>query len=168
MRDFVRRAAVILAFVVVTPVAAGAQTAPTVTAGAQTPSPVMVSEFFVIPWNDASSLACMTFSNATERAIQAVRFDLTSAQPQNPLDPDIHSQGHIDRVGSFAPGVAIRAPARFMGTVNRNSSALINCWSTDLPSNIKTQLGISIEKVVYADGTVWVNPSPQPLATVSY
>jgi hypothetical protein len=127
--------------------------------------PVQVSDPYVIPWHHDTVLACMTFTNASDRIIKAVRFGLTTTQ-QDPLGSDPESD-YIDRVGSFAPGVAIRPPTKFLGTVNSNSAALANCWETP-SSNMKSELHIAVLKVVYADDTVWVNPAPEPLASVSY
>jgi hypothetical protein len=130
-------------------------------------SPVVVSELFVINWHDGWKLGCLTFSNASDREIHAIRFGLSYAQ-DNPLG-DGPSQRYIDRIGTFAPGVAIRAPTRFLGTVAETSPALENCWRVAGGSDIATVLGVSILKVVYADGTVWVNPNPsQTLATTTY
>lgn len=128
-------------------------------------SPVAVTDPFVIPWRFDAMLACMTFSNASDKVIKAVRFGLSSAQ-QNPLG-NVPNVAIFDRIGSFAPGVAIRPPAKFLGTVNRESPALANCWETGV-SNIKTELQITVLKVVYADDTVWINPQPEPIASVTY
>ena len=128
-------------------------------------SPVQVSDPFVIPWHHETVLACMTFTNTSDRVIKAVRFGLTTTQ-QDPLGSDPQSD-YIDRVGSFAPGVAIKPPTKFLGTVNSNSAALANCWETP-SSNMKSELHIAVLKVVYADDTVWTNPAPEPLASVSY
>ena len=144
------------------------------TAVAQTPapvspyaveSPVAITDPFVIPWHYDTMLACMTFTNTTGRVITAIRFGFTTQQ-ENPLGSN-PSDAYVDRIGTFAPGVAIRAPAKFMGTVNSVSPALINCWVTTV-STIRTDLHMSVLKVVYADGTVWENPRPQPLASISY
>jgi hypothetical protein len=73
----------------------------------------------------------------------------------------------VDRLGSFAPGVAIRPPTKFLGTVNGVSPALANCWQS-VASNIKSELRITVLKVLYDDGSEWINPAPEPLASVSY
>jgi hypothetical protein len=139
-------------------------------AGAQTTSPasdapVEISSPFVIPWHHDTVLTCMTFTNTSDRVIDAVRFGLSKVQ-ENPLGsvPDID---FVDRIGSFAPGAAIRPPTKVLGTVNRESPALANCWQT-FASNIKTELRITVLKVVYHDGSVWINPAPEPLASVTY
>jgi hypothetical protein len=145
---------------------AGATQAQSAVPVATARSPVEVSELFVIPWEDGWKLGCLTFSNASEREIHAIRFGLTYTQ-NNPLG-DGPSQRYIDRVGTFAPGVAIRAPRRILGTVAENSAGLQNCWRVS-GSDVATVLGVSVLKVVYADGTVWINPDPShALATTTY
>lgn len=128
-------------------------------------SPVAISSPFVIPWHHDTMLACMTFTNTSDRAIAAVRFGLTTVQ-QDPLG-SVPANKFVDRLGSFAPGVAIRPPTKFLGTVNSTSPALANCWQS-AASNIKTELRITVLKVVFADGAVWNNPEPEPLASVTY
>jgi hypothetical protein len=128
-------------------------------------SPVRITDPFVIPWHHDTVLACMTFTNSSDRVIDAVRFGLRRVQ-DNPLgsEPD---DGFVDRIGSFAPGVAIRPPTKFLGTVNSASPALANCWQS-FATNIKTELRITVLKVVYHDGSVWTNPAPEPLASITY
>jgi hypothetical protein len=128
-------------------------------------SPVAVTSPFVIPWHHDTVLACVTFTNTSDRVITAVRFGLTTVR-QDPLG-SVPANEFVDRLGSFAPGVDIRPPAKFLGTVNSSSPALANCWQS-VASNIKTELRITVLKVVYEDGSVWTNPQPEPLASVSY
>jgi hypothetical protein len=136
-----------------------------VTAPDASGSPVAVTSPFVIPWHHDTVLACVTFTNTSDRPITAVRFGLTTVQ-QDPLG-SVPANEFVDRLGSFAPGVAIRPPTKFLGTVNSTSPALANCWQS-VASNIKTELRITVLKVVYDDGSVWTNPQPEPLASVSY
>jgi hypothetical protein len=143
------------------PAIAGAQATDSVPSGV----PVEVSSPFVIPWHHDTVLACVTFTNASDRVITAVRFGLTTVQ-EDPLG-SVPANEFVDRLGSFAPGIAIRPPAKFLGTVNSNSSALANCWQTPA-SNIKSELRITVLKVVYDDGSVWTNPAPEPLASITY
>jgi len=162
------RTASLAAILLLLPAAARAQSpAPTATPAASA-SPISITDPFVIPWTHDSVLACMTFSNASNKVIQGVRFGLHSEQ-KNPLGSN-PTDATIDRVGSFAPGVAIRPPTRFLGTVNRSSGALDNCWEMDPnPVNVKTVVGITVVKVVYADGTLWLNPAPsEAMVSVSY
>jgi hypothetical protein len=128
-------------------------------------SPVAVTSPFVIPWHRDTVLACVTFTNTSDRVIAAVRFGLTTVQ-QDPLG-SVPANEFVDRLGSFAPGVDIRPPTKLLGTVNSSSPALANCWQS-VASNIKTELRITVLKVVYADGSVWNNPQPEPLASVTY
>lgn len=128
-------------------------------------SPVAVTSPFVIPWHHDTVLACVTFTNTSDRVITAVRFGLTTVQ-EDPLG-SVPANEFVDRLGSFAPGVAIRPPTKFLGTVNSVSPALVNCWQS-VASNIKTELRITVLKVLYDDGSEWVNPAPEPLASVSY
>jgi hypothetical protein len=133
--------------------------------GAAETTPVEISSPFVIPWHHDTMLACFTFTNTSDRAIQAIRFGLSKVQ-ENPLG-SVPDNSFVDRLGSFAPGVAIRPPTKFLGTVNSVSPALANCWLT-FASNIKTDLRITVLKVVYDDGSIWTNPAPEPLASVTY
>jgi hypothetical protein len=148
------------------PAVAGAQAATPATPAPA--SPIAIADPFVIPWKHDALLACMTFSNTSDRAIQAVRFGLSTVE-DNPLGSE-PTAAYVDRVGAFAPGVAIRPPTRFLGTVNSNSTALDNCWTMDpSPVNVKSTLQITVLKVVFADGTIWMNPTPsQAMATVTY
>jgi hypothetical protein len=156
----IRAIGLLAALIAASPLGATAQTTETASA-----APVAVSSPFVIPWHHDTMLACMTFTNTSDRTITAVRFGLTTTQ-QNPLGSDPENAS-VDRLGSFAPGVAIRPPTKFLGTVNSNSSALANCWET-AASNIKSELHITVLKVVYDDGSVWTNPAPEPMASLSY
>jgi hypothetical protein len=149
------------------PAVAGAQATDPAAGSSPSGSPIQISSPFVIPWHHDTELACMTFTNVSDRPIKAVRFGLTTTQ-DNPLGSTPENDT-IDRIGSFAPGVAIRPPTKFLGTVNSNSAALANCWETTATNvNLKSELHITVLKVVYNDDTVWVNPSPEPLASVSY
>ena len=134
-------------------------------AAAQAVDPVAVTDPFVIPWHHETVLACMTFTNTSDRTITAIRFGFTTEQ-QSPFG-NVPASEFVDRVGSFAPGVAIRPPTKFLGTVNQESPALANCWQ-GLASNLRTELRITVLKVAYDDGSVWTNPSPEPLASVTY
>jgi hypothetical protein len=156
-----RAIGLVAAILVVSPASAAAQ----VTAPEASGSPVAITSPFVIPWHHDTMLACVTFTNTSDRAITAVRFGLTTVQ-QDPLGSEPANE-FVDRLGSFAPGVAIRPPTKFLGTVNSSSAALANCWQS-VASNIKTELRITVLKVVYDDGSVWTNPQPEPLASVTY
>jgi hypothetical protein len=157
MRAVVLTAAILAAW----PGSAAAQA----TAPDASSSPVAVSSPFVITWHHDTVLACVTFTNTSDRVITAVRFGLTTTQ-QDPLG-SVPATEFVDRLGLFAPGVPIRPPAKFLGTVNSNSAALANCWQS-VASNIKTELRITVLKVVYDDGSTWINPEPEPLASVTY
>ena len=157
----IRAIGLLAAVLAAAPVGAAAQ----MTAPDASGSPVAVTSPFVIPWHHDTVLACVTFTNTSNRVITAVRFGLTTVQ-QDPLG-SVPANEFVDRLGSFAPGVAIRPPAKFLGTVNSVSPALANCWQS-VASNIKTELRITVLKVVYDDGSVWTNPQPDPLASVSY
>jgi hypothetical protein len=156
-----RAIGLVVAILVVWPGSAAAQ----VTAPEASGSPVAIASPFVIPWHHDTMLACVTFTNTSDRVITAVRFGLTTVQ-QDPLGSEPANE-FVDRLGSFAPGVAIRPPTKFLGTVSSTSPALANCWQS-AASNIKTELRITVLKVVYEDGSVWTNPQPEPLASVTY
>jgi hypothetical protein len=85
------------------PIASAAQATP------NSDAPIAVTDPFVIPWHHESVLACITFTNTTDRVIDAVRFGLTTEQ-ENPLGSE-PATAVVDRVGSFAPGAAIRPSA---------------------------------------------------------
>jgi hypothetical protein len=157
----IRAIGLLAAILAVSTAIAGAQATDPAASG----TPVQVSSPFVIPWHHDTELACMTFTNTSDRPIKAVRFGLTTTQ-EDPLGSTPESD-FIDRIGTFAPGVAIRPPTKFLGTVNSQSAALANCWETPA-SNIKSELHIAVLKVVYSDDTVWVNPAPEPVASVTY
>jgi hypothetical protein len=132
-------------------------------------APVAISDLFVVPWHHDELLACMSFTNTSQQTIQAVRFGLINIE-KNVLGEN-SSRGYVDRLGSFAPGIAIRGPQRIFGTIVQTNETLRNCWETDRPSaaGAPMELQINILKAVYADGAVWINPTPsQPMASVRY
>jgi hypothetical protein len=128
--------------------------------------PVAVTDPFVVGWVGGSNLTCMTFTNTSEKTIRAIRFGLSALQ-QGP-QAGVGGTVYLDRVGTFSPGVAIKPPTKFLGSVNRDSPALQNCFTT-FPAKVDTVLEIGVVKVWYVDGTSWDNPYPsRALATVNY
>lgn len=145
-----------------------ASSSPSPPAAAQT-SPIAISDPFVVAWHRDEMLACMTFTNTSNKTIQAVRFGLVTVE-RSVLGEHTQS-GYVDRLGSFAPGVAIHGPQRLFGSIVQTKETLRNCWETDLPSaaGAPMELQINVLKAVYADGSVWLNPNPSaPMVSVRY
>jgi len=147
-------------------VAIADESAPSPVVGDISPPVVLKDPFVVQNWRYGEALVCLTFTDTSTKTIQGIRLALRARRSSVLGDS---SQGsYVDMLGSFAPGIDIKPPGRLLGTVNRNSSALKNCWEMDTGLT-KTVVGISAGKVVFADGTVWLNPTPdEAMTSVTY
>jgi hypothetical protein len=128
------------------------------------PPPIAVANLAILPWKSDAALVCLDFTNTSNSSIQAVRFAFSYTSSSVLGDASTEFTG--DRTGSFAPGVAILGPKKHFGLQEYGGVAMANCWSSDEVSNVRSTLKVSVAKVVYADGTSWVNADPTQIADV--
>jgi hypothetical protein len=127
-------------------------------------SPVVVANLAILPWKSDDALVCLDFTNTSQATIQAIRFAFSYTSRSVLGDSSTEFTG--DRTGSFAPGVAILGPKKHFGLQEYGGLAMANCWSSADISNVHSTLKVSVAKVVYADGSTWVNADPTQIAGV--
>jgi hypothetical protein len=140
---------------------AAAQTAPS-----PETSPVTVSNILVAHDTDGLTWAtCLSFTNSTKRVVQAIKFGFSF---QDAFDTTVGSYSG-DRVGEFEPGIAIEGPANLdivgFGNIVQKSQ---NCWVYPQHVASLSSVVVTVLKIRYGDGTIWVNQDPTAVFKASY
>jgi hypothetical protein len=130
------------------------------TVAADQPPPIAVTKMVtaVDQANRVHWVSCVSFANASTRTVQAIRFLFTY---YDAFDEPIQTFT-ADRVGEFAPGVAIEgaSPESLLGASN--------CWS--IIGRVPSLSKVSVEtvKVRFGDnGEVWTPPEPRTKFTIT-
>ncbi len=129
-------------------------------------APITVSQVLVAHDTDGVTWAtCLSFTNNTKHVIQAVKFGFNF---QDAFDTTVGSYNG-DRVGEFMPGVLIQGPESLdivgFGNIVQKSQ---NCWVYPQRIASLSSVVVTVLKVRYGDGTVWVNANPAPAFKASY
>ncbi len=104
-------------------------------------------------------MACVGFTNRSAQEVDAVKvrfFEMDSY-----FDPVWSGDLSID--GTFSPNVPIQVKRALNGMPNDPT----RCWTSSLGVRDARSIIVRVEKVLFADGTIWTNPligSNKPLA----
>jgi hypothetical protein len=129
------------------------------------PSPVAVSNPFVVKVSALKFRTCLDFKNVSDKPIQAVRFGFAYGDAFGGVTDGIYG----DRTGTFGPGVMIAGPGQHPNAFQLNDAAYQNCWVTDQGFTSVSSLSVSVLKVIFADGTTWQSQTPPaPAATITF
>jgi hypothetical protein len=129
-------------------------------------SPVSVSHILVAHDADGVTWAtCLSFTNDTNRMIQAIKFGFDF---QDAFDSTVGSYSG-DRVGEFAPGVPIDGPESLeiagFGNIVQKSQ---NCWVYPQHIASLSSVVVTVLRIRYGDGAIWVNDNPKAIFKASY
>jgi len=136
----------------------------TATAPAQASAPVqIVNEAGYKIGSLGRYAACVSFLNASQKLITAVRFEFVLADVFHEKIGAFHG----DRIGEFSPGVSIDGPAdqgEFNVVVNGGTwkganRKAFNCW-TYYVSGTPQSMQATVSHVLFADGTEWKVAAP--------
>lgn len=129
--------------------------------------PVQIVDQMMLPLNDRLRYAaCVSFLNASQKLITAVRFDFNMI---NAFHESV-SHFHGDRIGEFSPGVTIAGPANVGqyntgvngGSMGGANQKIKNCWYYYLSGGIPQSMQASVVHVIFADGTEWMLRKTSP------
>jgi hypothetical protein len=152
------------------PLAAGAQEAnptvpmvspaPSMDPGVGGPVPIAVINPFVYKVSAYRFKTCFDFRNVAAKPIKAIRFGFSYTDAFGGVTGGVYG----DRTGSFAPGVLIAGPSQHPNAFQINSDAYENCWVTDTGFTSVNSLSVFVLQALFADGTMWANPTPNVAA----
>ena len=132
--------------------------------------PIRVTSSFTYAYDRTNWATCVSFKNLTDKTIVAVQFKFTYVDA---FDTTIQTN-RGDRVGEFAPGVLIEGatspgqlpgPGIGGGNIQQHSE---NCWEVLIVAGSLSKITTEVQKVRYADGTIWVNPGLPTVFTAQY
>lgn len=138
----------------------------TIPLAAKDTDPITVSNVLVAHDTDGVTWAtCLSFTNNKKQMIQAVKFGFNF---QDAFETTVGTYNG-DRVGEFAPGVTIDGPESLdiagFGNIVQKSQ---NCWIYPQHIASLSNVIVTVLKVRYGDGTIWVNDNPIAAFKASY
>ena len=123
------------------------------------PTPhIAVSQLYVENgYNRTVFVTCLSFTNGEARDVRAVQFTFDFFDA---FDTKVATFTG-DRVGDFSPGTLIEGPHDPSLALGANREPALNCWIYTGIVGSLSSVKVRIQKVRFADGTIWSGPSPQ-------